>query len=247
MLSNPKRSIKKCRLPRSRQDIISCFLVVGCVFITLLIFFGAFVPEPSSHSNLSQSHDASQDEINTLLVNRTQLMQPVFSTLNSNKSQSSKSTPTNETVRSIKEGLIFYDFENNTNAYKSKISHQLIPYDAITIDNIVWDFGAAGCSGWGVETVNLIEPLYTWHHVTKIKLITDPDWCQYPNETITLMNYLQSRQDWSEWVANARRSQQSTQSPSKSNPLIQFFISHKPPGRFPQFPYRGLINIQQRP
>lgn len=43
------------------------------------------------------------------------------------------------------------------------------------------------------------------------------------------MNRLQSRQDYLSW------------SP------IQIFISHKPPSRYPRFPYHGIIDIEERP
>jgi len=99
----------------------------------------------------------------------------------------------------------------------------------IVIPNVVWDFGSCGCTGWGIETVNIIESLS--ERVDDIKLITDYDcWCPgFPDDTLDLMNGLQSNEEYLEW-----------------NP-IEIFVSHKPPSRYPRFPYHGIIDIEQRP
>eukprot|EP01084_Bolivina_argentea_P130147 229778_1 len=112
-----------------------------------------------------------------------------------------------------------------------KISKHLL--NDINISNIIWDFGACGCTGWGIETVNIIKPLY--ERVCKnIKLITDYNcWCRgFSEKTINLMNKLQSSTDYLEW---------------DNSKNIEIFISHKPPSRYPIFPYYGIISILNRP
>eukprot|EP01083_Nonionella_stella_P017973 50300_1 len=121
------------------------------------------------------------------------------------------------------------------NIWNKNISHRppaKIPdsaLDEIQIQNIVWDFGACGCTGWGIEIVNIIKPLS--QRITDIKLITGHDcWCPgFTQTTIDLMNTLQSNEDYTNWDP------------------IQIFVSHKPPSRYPQFPYHGLIDIDKRP
>lgn len=34
---------------------------------------------------------------------------------------------------------------------------------------------------------------------------------------------------------------------SSQNQTLDFFVSHKPPTSYPQFPYKGLANIHNRP
>ena len=78
--------------------------------------------------------------------------------------------------------------KNLTNKPPLKLSSTQL--DNISISNIVWDFGSCGCTGWGIETVNIIKPLSS--RVDNIKLITDYDcWCPgFSKETQVIYIYI---------------------------------------------------------
>lgn len=66
---------------------------------------------------------------------------------------------------------------------KPRLSLSSSQLNDISISSLVWDFGSCGCTGWGIETVNIIKPLS--ERIDNIKLITDYDcWCPgYSEET----------------------------------------------------------------
>jgi len=89
---------------------------------------------------------------------------------------------------------------------------------------IAWDFGAGSCTGWFMEAVNFVTALE--NHVP-IRIITGKqDMCDgLPGHVLSSLHRLIDRTFAS----------------------ITIFVTHKPPERYPFFPYNGLVNIPGLP
>jgi len=92
---------------------------------------------------------------------------------------------------------------------------------------IVWDFGAGGCTGWGLEATNMVLSLVPY--VGRFGIIAGRNsWC--PGLDPSSLQILEGlrRQPVDTWD-------------------IDIWISHKPPQRYPKWPYRGLTYIKREP
>jgi glycosyltransferase involved in cell wall biosynthesis len=89
---------------------------------------------------------------------------------------------------------------------------------------IVWDFGAGSCTGWFMEAVNFVTAL---ENRVPIRIITGKhDMCEgLPGYVIGSLDRLIDR----------------------TFENITVFITHKPPDRYPKFPYNGLVSISGYP
>ncbi|KAJ4462193.1 putative glycosyltransferase [Paratrimastix pyriformis] len=99
--------------------------------------------------------------------------------------------------------------------------------------SLVWDFGAAGCTGWGIEAMNFVIPLAS--RLPNIGVIVGDPCPGSPKDDEMVMTGLQLRRNSPTYEILASREP------------IDIWISHKPPTRFPRFPYRGLVTFEQRP
>ncbi|KAL0487310.1 mannosylfructose- phosphate synthase [Acrasis kona] len=89
---------------------------------------------------------------------------------------------------------------------------------------VVWDFGAGSCTGWFMEAVNFVTAL---ENRVPLRIITGKhDMCEgLPGYLLSSLHRLIDRT-----FAN-----------------ITIFVTHKPPDRYPSFPYKGLVNIPGLP
>jgi glycosyltransferase involved in cell wall biosynthesis len=95
--------------------------------------------------------------------------------------------------------------------------------------SVVWDIGASGCTGWGLEASNMILSLAP--HIKRLGIITGKNtWC--PGLTNIQMSILED-------LRNA---------PINEWGPVDVWVSHKPPPRYPrQWPYRGAVTVNQPP
>jgi hypothetical protein len=100
---------------------------------------------------------------------------------------------------------------------------------------VVWDMGACGCTGWAFEVISYVLSIH--EKVARLGIIAGEDcFCAgLPDATLATLTTLRT-QPIEAWDAEPR-----------SNGGIDVFISHKPPGRYPVFPYWGAVTILNRP
>jgi hypothetical protein len=93
---------------------------------------------------------------------------------------------------------------------------------------LVWDFGGGGCSGWGLEATNMVLSLVG--HVGRIGIVAGfGSWCKgLPAASIDALEAMRTA-PMNEWE------------------VVDIFVSHKPPQRYPTFPYRGVAHIDREP
>lgn len=104
------------------------------------------------------------------------------------------------------------------------IDEQMLP-QRLNI-SVVWDL-YCGCTGWNIEVANFAASLESF---LRLRLVAGPD-CFCPGFPASYSQAL------------------SRMSVSDSTELLRVdvFISHKPPDRYPRFPYRGNVRIEARP
>ncbi|EFC39792.1 predicted protein [Naegleria gruberi] len=96
--------------------------------------------------------------------------------------------------------------------------------------SVVWDFGAGSCSGWFIETMEFVTDLDIESRVPNLRIITGrEDMCLgLESFKFEAMDRLISK--------------------TYVSPMIDIFISHKPPERYPkQHPYKGLVHLEGIP
>ena len=94
---------------------------------------------------------------------------------------------------------------------------------------VVWDFGACGCTGWSLEAMNMVLAIAP--HIGRMGIIAS-ERCFCPG--ISAEQYEQ---------LELLRTQ-----PMDTWDIIDIFVSHKPPTRYPTWPYRGsFLTLKQKP
>ena len=171
-----KQSFRRIRFQTAIQCIFGCCFL--CIFyaISISIYHRHYqnIPpiwSPSTPLNLSISntstHSQINDDLNINHLNLSQLNMMRF-VKDWGKTPTTRSpTPSPTSPQSV------------WNHSLSKKAPHLVSNEVlkdIVISNVVWDLGSCGCTGWGIETVNIIEALS--ERLDSIKLITDYDcWC----------------------------------------------------------------------
>jgi glycosyltransferase involved in cell wall biosynthesis len=101
---------------------------------------------------------------------------------------------------------------------------QFIKQNMDTSSKIVWDFGAGSCTGWFIEATEYCVSLE--NRVNMRIIVNKNDLCKgLPQSTIKALDRMISRD-----LHN-----------------IDIFVSHKPPERYPKFPYNGMVQIEGIP
>lgn len=92
---------------------------------------------------------------------------------------------------------------------------------------IIWDFGGGGCSGWGLEATNMVLSLAPF--VGRIGIVAGFDsWCKgLPAASLDALEAMRTA-PMNSWD-------------------VDIWVSHKPPQRYPTFPYRGVARIDREP
>lgn len=120
--------------------------------------------------------------------------------------------------------------------------------------SVIWDFGACGCSGWGIECVNMVLPLR--EKLQNLGIIASRGMSLYKIPTsgrtgvildlLTLPMLLTGcfcpgfADDDVESLVQMQTAPMNTWD-------VDVFVSHKPPSRFPVFPYYGAVTLTKQP
>jgi glycosyltransferase involved in cell wall biosynthesis len=99
-------------------------------------------------------------------------------------------------------------------------------YASLANMTVIYDIGAGGCAGWAVESINMIMGI---HKFVDLAIISGGDYCAGLDPAIVAVLDRLRKREIDSWDH------------------IDVFISHKPPQRYPKWPYEGLRNIEQRP
>jgi len=126
---------------------------------------------------------------------------------------------------------------------------------------LVWDMGAGGCSGWGLEGARMVLSLEPY--LGRLGVVAGANsWCDgMPQEDVDRLERLR-RMPIEQWgrenlaapttattAAEGEVQAIGADGASSSSALrgIDVWISHKPPPRYPVFPYRGAVTVANPP